>query len=310
MSQDLSDEKKLENKLNPNSDGTNSSSSSGNLGGEGNTSLPPPKKKRQISPAKRWCFTFNNYTSTHISSIVPVFEHMCSLYGFSEEVGDSGTKHLQGYCEFNKKCRPMSLELPKEIHWEKCKGSRDDNIRYITKQGMCLHSKCLPVITRTLFPEDLRPFQKEIVNIIHGPVNEGKILWIYDEIGQLGKTELVRFCHVRYGVPFSYGGKCADIINLVFNNKDDIMCKDKPVLFYNFGRDTDPNKISYKSMEQISDGCICNTKFEAGCFVCNKPHVVVFANCLPVITSLSKGRFIIKTIDPDELCLMDFQFEF
>ena len=93
------------------SDENSSNSSTINLT-NGNT-------KRQISPAKHWCFTHNNYTQQDIeklcSSIVPV------KYVFQEETGTEGTKHLQGYVEFKKKIRPKSLGWSDQIHWEKCR---------------------------------------------------------------------------------------------------------------------------------------------------------------------------------------------
>jgi len=59
-------------------------------------------------------------------------------------------------------------------------------------------------------------------------------------------------------------------------------------------------------METISDGAISNTKFEAGCFVMNKPHIFVFANCLPVFKEMTSERWIIKTIKNMEL--IDYSF--
>jgi len=75
-------------------------------------------------------------------------------------------------------------------------------------------------------------------------------------------------------------------------------------MIYNLPRETEPLKVSYKSMEQISDGAISNNKFEAGCFVCNPPHILVLANCEPIYERLTEGRIIIYTID-DNLNLIE-----
>lgn len=99
--------------------------SSNSSTGNGNTKHSPNTKTKQISPAKRWCFTLNNYTDDEISSIVPVFNERCRLGLFSKEVGDSGTPHLQGYLEFKTKLRPNSLGLTNKIHWEKAKGNKN-----------------------------------------------------------------------------------------------------------------------------------------------------------------------------------------
>lgn len=280
--------------------------------GGGNTDSSSLTADKQPSGAIKWLFVLNNYTEQMEKDLVPILDKHCRFYMWSHEVASTGTPHLQGYMEFHKKLRRtaiIKLLCNPKIHvgddkGKPCRGSREDNVNYVTKSGPAIYSKGVQAAIKII--AELRPFQKSICDIIEGPVNEGKVVWIYDEHGQLGKTEMLRYCFVKYKIPFSYGGKCADIINLVFNNKEYMLERERPCLFYNFGRATRPREISYKSMEQVSDGCISNTKFEAGCFVCNKPHVVVFANCLPVEEEMTKGRFIIKTIDTVTLQLMDY----
>jgi|UniRef100_UPI0040488E17 hypothetical protein len=281
---------------------TNSSNSSK---GEGNNISSPSK---QISAAVSWCFTFNNYSDEIIQKFQSSIKEKCKLGFFNKEVGKSGTPHLQGYIEFLKKSRPLKI-FPDGAHWSKAKGNKDANFKYCSKDAMdtgmsfIYGYKIKPVIKVI---KELRPFQKDIEDILLGPVNDGKIIWVYDEEGQLGKTELLRYLYVKYQMPFTYGGKASDIVNLVFNHKDYLLDNDKAVMIYNFGRDVDNDKISYKSMEQISDGCISNNKFETGCFICNKPHVLVLANCLPKMSAMTSSRWIIKTINKDSLTLEDY----
>lgn len=269
---------------------------------EGNTKT----SSKQISPAVKWCFTFNNYTEKDIEDIIYSFSSNSSKYIFENEKGENGTPHLQGYISFKKKRRPSELNLNKKIHWEKVKGSEDDNIKYCSKDFREKVKNCkiwksdnilIPMEVKII--SELRPFQKQLLDIVLGEVDEGKIIWIYDEEGQMGKTQFLRYMNVKYNIPFTYGGKCADIVNLAFNNKDYLLNTDRGVMIYNFGRDTDNKMISYKSMEQISDGAISNTKFETGCFCCNPPHIVVLANCLPNFDALTKSRWKVKTIDQD-----------
>jgi hypothetical protein len=101
----------------------NSASSAGG----GNTNSPP---KKQISPSKYWCFTFNNYTEDDLVQIVRTLECNDMDYIVGKEIGDSGTKHLQGYIESPRRIRPLTLFHTKKIHWEKRKGNKIQNIVY------------------------------------------------------------------------------------------------------------------------------------------------------------------------------------
>lgn len=281
----------------------NSSTSSERKGNNSNLS------RKQISPAVCWCFTFNNYSDPIIEEFQDIIKKKCKIGFFNKEVGKkNGTPHLQGYLEFIKKDRPLN-QFPVGARWAKAKGNKDQNFKYCNKE--CVSGDMTFIHGYKLKPpikviKELRPFQEELVKILLGPVNEGKVIWIYDKKGQLGKTELLRYLYLKYQMPFSYGGKASDIINLVFNHKEYLLENDKAVMIYNFGRNTDNEKISYKSMEQISDGCISNTKFETGCFICNKPHVLVLANCTPKMNALTEDRWLIKTINPKTLKLEDY----
>jgi len=277
----------------------NSSNSSEDLGNN------IVKSSKQISCCIRWCFTFNNYEENIVLKFQDLLKIFCKKAFFHREVAPStGTKHLQGYLEFKKKNRPLSVFDNKifKINWDKAKGTLEENWEYCgkTANGKIDFSLGITIPKKIKIITNLKPFQKSIVDIVEGDVNEGKIIWIYDKKGQIGKTELCRYLHVKYNCPFTYGGKKNDIINLVFNNKKYMLDNDKAIMIYNLPRETKKNEISYHSMEAISDGCIANNKFEAGCFVCNKPHVLVFANCLPLVESMTKSRWLIKCVDDDE----------
>lgn len=83
-----------------------------------NSSKKKSGNTKQISPAKHWVFTLNNYTPENITEL-----NNCSStkrHSFQEEIGETGTPHLQGYIEFVTKKRPISVFTFK-AHWEKCK---------------------------------------------------------------------------------------------------------------------------------------------------------------------------------------------
>lgn len=85
--------------------------------------------------SRRWCWTLNNWTLQEASKIETLVDlKLASYVVYSEEVGESGTKHLQGYLE----CKiPSRLSHVRQFpglsraHFEIAKGSFKDNFLYI-----------------------------------------------------------------------------------------------------------------------------------------------------------------------------------
>jgi len=268
--------------------------------------------KKDECKGKSFKLTINNWEVVNVGE----FKAMCLklnalkwIFG-REGKAEPHTPHLQCYIRFEKETRRSTIKscFTKDFWMDLTRKSKGktiedmdiDNYDYCSKEGD-FETNFNPHPIPIEIIEKLKPFQVSLETILLGEVNKNKIIWVYDSIGQIGKTEMVRRWFHKYNVPFAYGGKCSDIVNLVYNNKKYFLSSNKCAMVYNFGRDTEPEKISYKSMETISDGAISNTKFEAGCFIMNKPHVFVFANCLPIMDKLTANRWIIKTVANDEL---------
>ena len=253
---------------------------------EGNTKTSSTK---QISPAVRWCFTLNNYTECEYSSIVSTFNDKAKLYVIGDEVGNSGTPHLQGYAEFKTKIRPLNLFEFKKIHWEKAKGSKEDNYKYCSKEKL-LCSKGYPKPIKVI--ENLYRWQQEIETIIQAEPDDRKVYWYWSESGNIGKSAFIKYCVVKHHVAFCCGGKYSDIMNLIFNH-DMNSCN---CIMFDIPR-CSSGHISYSSIESIKNGLVCNTKYETGFKVFNAPHVIVFANMYPDTDMLSDDRWVITKLD-------------
>lgn len=167
-----------------------SNSSNSSRGDLGNTKTKSPMTK-QISPAKKWCFTLNNYTEEEISSISSKFRDICDIALFAAEVGEEGTPHLQGFCEFKIKCRPMSHGLTERIHWESCKGTKKQNIDYCSKDGNILFSIGLPKPLVLLNSNDMYPYQRMLLEYADADIDDRNILWVYGDKG-IGKTQALK----------------------------------------------------------------------------------------------------------------------
>lgn len=103
------------------------------------------KITKQISPARAWCFTLNNWTEKEHSSIVQKLleESDRFLFCVGKEIGKKGTPHLQGavYARDSKyKWRPLPKFSVKRdgvecSRWKKMDKCFEANYNYCKKDG-------------------------------------------------------------------------------------------------------------------------------------------------------------------------------
>lgn len=243
--------------------------SSNSSKGEGNTK-PPPKK--QISCAKRWCFTYNNYPEDWKNKIVPILNN-CAEYSIGEEIGETGTPHLQGYIEFNVKCRPMSVLKIKEIHWEKCIGSRKENLNYTQKEGKFIQNFEIKYVEEI---DNLYNWEKEIINILNTEPNNRTINWIWEPEGCAGKTIFQKYVFTHFDNVVVLSGKGSDMKNgiIQYLNINGILPK---IVLINIPR-CSTNFISWAGIEEIKDMFFFSGKYEGGMVCGASPHVICFSN--------------------------------
>lgn len=265
-----------------------SSKSSG--GKSGNT--------RQISPSKHWCFTFNNYTQEDISSIVQIDSSIVPKYVFQEEVGESGTPHLQGYICFSEKKRPKSVFSEKNhrgIHWEKCRNIQKSIIYCMkpeTRKGEIFTRNIdLPYI---LLIESLYSWQKDIIHILNQKPDDRTIYWYYEENGCAGKTTFAKWIFMNYERAVVLSGKGADMKNGIIKYKENNHALPKIVII-NVPR-SNADFLSYTGLEEIKDMFFFSGKYEGGMVCGPPPHVIVFANQEPDYSKMSNDRFVVYEI--------------
>jgi len=87
----------------------------------------------QQAPALNWIFTLNNYNQEEYEALCNT---ECQYQIIGKERGKEGTPHLQGYIQFTKKTRITALKkLSPRAHWEKARGTPEENQRYCSKDG-------------------------------------------------------------------------------------------------------------------------------------------------------------------------------
>jgi hypothetical protein len=139
-------------------------------------------------------------------------------------------------------------------------------------------------------------WQKDLVTYLNdNPPNPRKILFIVDEEGNAGKSEIVRNIEFLFPDKKVFSVPPQDLVSmasLVPDDGVDIVILDCPRQ-----RQYD---IAYEFLENLKDGIVVQTKYQplAKSFV--SPHVVVLMNRIPKTgkTILSPDRYVIK-----EVCL-------
>lgn len=252
--------------------------------------------KAQPMQLIKWFFTFNNYTNDHVIMLIHKFEDICQKYIFEHEIGENGTPHLQGCIYLYQKMRWTEFNLPKEIHWEKCKDwakaieycSKDyanNKTDLIWIKGMSRRSRQPSILKK----ENLYEYQKFILGILEKKPNERDIYWFWEKDGNVGKSTFCKYLVYNHDAIFIDEGKKADIMNhtlTAFNNGNSMS------LFVLDIPRQNKDKISWKSIESIKNGLLYSPKYEGGQCIFNAPHVIIFSNFKPNINeeTISKDR--------------------
>lgn len=245
-------------------------------------------KPRRCNSAVRWSFTWNNYIKNEIDNFTKLLNEKCKGWIFGREIGsNTHTPHLQGYIELKKKGRPIELFGYKEIHWEVSKGTKEDNIKYCSKDGDYEYKlfKPLKII------KDLYHYQQFIVDLIKKEPDDRTIYWFWEKIGNTGKTSLTKYLMYHYNACLLEGKK-NDILYVASLN-------DAPIYIYDLER-TMEEFVPYGALEKIKNGCYMSGKYESCTILRNSPHVIVFANFKPETDALSKDRWKIYNINKDK----------
>ncbi|AUM61757.1 Rep [uncultured virus] len=269
---------------------------------EGNTNL----SRARANASKFWCFTYNNYDELLLAPLCQSFNNY-GKYLFCKEIGtECGTPHLQGFIQLNKKGRPLELfsKITDKIHWEKCKGSYIDNFNYCTKgqSDIFTNMKIKKPIKDPLLGVTLYQWECKVLDFLENCDDDRKIIWIYDEIGNSGKTCFCKHICLKNENALYLQGKCNDIKYAIsiFTEK-----KDLDIAFFDFPR-TSEEYISYDAIECVKNGIFFSGKYEGKMHLSNSPIVICFANFKPELEKLSLDRWIIYEINKNkDLELLD-----
>lgn len=259
------------------------------------TPSPEAKTNKAKQPPCRLnhFFTYNNYKDEEVALIVSRLKEFAYKGKIQSEIGENGTKHLQGMIWCKTKHRDTEFKLPKEIHWEKLLDEKD--IRgYCSKEetwdGKYRFEWGFPKPLKLITPS--KNWQQEILELLETEPDDRKVYWYWSEQGGIGKSQFAKYCVAKKNCLFFEEGKKSDIMHLIFEapeEKLERMIIDVPR--------ANGNNISYKAIESIKNGMIYSPKYEGGYKLFNSPHIIIFANAEPKYYELSSDRWIVKNID-------------
>lgn len=137
----------------------------------------------------------------------------------------------------------------------------------------------------------LRTWQTQLITTVNNHKhNDRTIHWIYDLIGNNGKTVLSHHLTSTANYIKLKNGKSADIA-MSWNGED---------VIFDLSR-TSEDHINYDIIEQLKDGYVFSPKYNSCVKHYKKPKLLVFSNYLPKISAVSLDRWQIYTIEDHEL---------
>lgn len=134
--------------------------------------------------SNRVCFTINNYTLEDILAFEDFNDAKIQYMVIGQEIGESGTPHLQGFIHIDQESKSCGLKFWKSYlpagaraHFENARGSDEDNKKYCTKDG---------------------PFLEM------GTPKKGAVSGKMQEIMETAKTDLEAAIHIDPGLGIRY----------------------------------------------------------------------------------------------------------
>lgn len=289
-----------------------------------------------MSRAKHWCFTLNNYTSDDIERIHASREkYEYCIYG--KEVGESGTPHLQGFVTFKSRVRRnYCIETIGQAHFSVARNV-EHSIHYCKKEGdYCeIGAKSENQGQRS----DLKAFKKAVtegtVDMKSLRENFSEICakypkFVQDYLQDHRPKKTVPFFPLRPWQQALYDNlklppddrKIYFIVDLLGNSgkswfahyycmlhekaqvllpgkKADMIYALNPdvrVLFIDAPRSKQGDFIQYDFLEEVKNGYIFSPKYESQVKTMSPCHVVIFMNENPDMSKLSADRYIIRLV--------------
>lgn len=262
--------------------------------------------------ARNWAITMNNYPKDIFVHFTRMFQHdVNTKWIFGKEIGKQGTPHVQGFVSWKSGVWDTRMrKLFPKCNVEPCKKAAVNNYLYCVKDDHFItnidartkkqkEDAEMRLWKETLLKEDYtdvtwKPWQKQVLEILDGPVDKRHLYWFWEPVGNVGKSYLVTYISLTREV-ICASGKATDVFNQVNNTINIEKKRDCRTVIVDCPRSA-ADYLSYGALEKLKDGFLYSGKYEGGKCWLRKPHVIVFANTPPKAYKMSKDRWIITHI--------------
>lgn len=245
----------------------------------------------------------SSYEDGNGPSVVPEITSAC----ISKEFGKNKIHpHWQVYFETSSEWRikgHIKAFLGHEnFHVERAKGTKEANVRYVFGVDKSYEMGWIAYKKNVIVPRDYsdraykfwknfkpRDWQAELIPLItKEDVDAREVVYIYDEIGNTGKTKLAEYLHIYYAAVVT-GGKSADMKHAI-TRWSEIVSKYPTVIIVDICRSE--TFVDYTGIESIKNGLFFSGKYESAMLHSfRKPNVLVFSNFPPSRSYLSSDRW-------------------
>lgn len=138
------------------------------------------------------------------------------------------------------------------------------------------------------------PWHKYVLDKIKGVPDKRKITWIYDKVGNTGKTWLTKYCHAtKLAYAITACGGIKDFATMIESALEDGW--DGKAVIFDLPRAAETKSI-YEPLESIKNGLITVSKYKGRTIVLDNPHVIVMANFMPNLYALSVDRWDLREV--------------
>lgn len=228
--------------------------------------------------------------------------------GQPQAAGSRENHHYQGYGHLREKQRPKALAIKanEEFRGIRIAPCSTGGVEALKKYAMKKETRVRgPWADKMIYmgqdlPTKLHAWQEQLKAILMTKPDNRTIHWIYDPVGNSGKTMFTKYMQFHHGMLTVSYGDAKNLVNLVYKNPHlqaymFDLTRAKPA---EFGRSD-----IYSTMESIKNGYMVNQKYETGTLMMMPPHVVVFSNQEPEYELLSQDRWKVWKFGPGPMQL-------